>query len=405
MNIIKRIIKKTFIYPVLARFYDWFNENYKIISFSLKLLFTNFNAKIVYFFPYYHTGGAEKCHLDIVRTTSIVRTITFFTESSINKQFKTSFENLSLCFEIFFYLRKPGFSRWFIKNILIFKLNAKKELSVFGCNSSFYYEIIPRLSSKIKIFDLLHAFTFENEDGAEKWSLPCVARINKRIVINHKTKHDYIQQYKKFHVPDMISDRIQIIRYMLDCPDKYSEKDFSDKLKVLYVGRNGEEKRIHLIAEIASKCKENNLNTEFYFIGPDLDKVIDEPLKKFCCFTGVIQDFNQLKEYYIAAHITLITSTREGFPFAIMEAMAHGVVPVSTSVGGIPEQVEHCKTGFLIENIIDEKILIEEAVNYIKLLYNERNRLAEMSKNSYLYARNNFSVELFYKNYKDLFQL
>ena len=42
-------------------------------------------------------------------------------------------------------------------------------------------------------------------------------------------------------------------------------------------------------------------------------------------------------------------STYEGFPLAILEAMAVGLPVVSTTVSGIPEAVEHERTGLLVE--------------------------------------------------------
>jgi len=48
-----------------------------------------------------------------------------------------------------------------------------------------------------------------------------------------------------------------------------------------------------------------------------------------------------------AADAFLLTSVSEGIPVTILEAMAAGVPVVSTAVGGVPELIEHGKTGLL----------------------------------------------------------
>ena len=47
------------------------------------------------------------------------------------------------------------------------------------------------------------------------------------------------------------------------------------------------------------------------------------------------------------AHVMLMPSEQESFGLAALEAMACGVVPVSTRVGGVPELITHGEDGFL----------------------------------------------------------
>lgn len=58
----------------------------------------------------------------------------------------------------------------------------------------------------------------------------------------------------------------------------------------------------------------------------------------------------ELFEYYKRADIYVIASTSsEGFPRTIWEAMAHGLPVVATRVGSIPLYLEHGKTALLVE--------------------------------------------------------
>ena len=56
----------------------------------------------------------------------------------------------------------------------------------------------------------------------------------------------------------------------------------------------------------------------------------------------------QIEDYLQAADISIVTSESESFCLSILEAMCFGCPSVSTAVGGIPEVIEHDKTGILV---------------------------------------------------------
>jgi glycosyltransferase involved in cell wall biosynthesis len=60
------------------------------------------------------------------------------------------------------------------------------------------------------------------------------------------------------------------------------------------------------------------------------------------------QDRTRVAQYYQAADVYVHAARAETFPHSILEALACGLPVVATSVGGIPEQVDHGKTGFLV---------------------------------------------------------
>ncbi len=56
---------------------------------------------------------------------------------------------------------------------------------------------------------------------------------------------------------------------------------------------------------------------------------------------------HQLDDYYAMCDLVVLTSRSEGIPVVLMEAMAHAKTVLAPAITGIPELVEHGKTGFL----------------------------------------------------------
>lgn len=63
--------------------------------------------------------------------------------------------------------------------------------------------------------------------------------------------------------------------------------------------------------------------------------------------------------------IFVLTSTKEGFPYSILEAMAAGLPVVATAVGGVGEAVIDSETGYLVP-AKDPKALAEKIAELIK---------------------------------------
>lgn len=85
------------------------------------------------------------------------------------------------------------------------------------------------------------------------------------------------------------------------------------------------------------------------------------------------------------ARVALQLSTREGFEVKVSEALHHGVPIIATRRGGIPLQVEHGKSGFLVE--VGEHDAI---ANYLNHLFTDEDAYINMAN----YAANHVSDEV-----------
>ncbi len=67
-------------------------------------------------------------------------------------------------------------------------------------------------------------------------------------------------------------------------------------------------------------------------------------------------EFARVPDDYRQADIFITTSLSDGTPVSVLEAMATGLPCIATSVGGIPEWIEHEKTGILVPPSSPEQV-------------------------------------------------
>ena len=75
-------------------------------------------------------------------------------------------------------------------------------------------------------------------------------------------------------------------------------------------------------------------------------KVVDLGLKKYMEFAGAINNKNKIRDILIKSHLFVFPSRSEGLPRAVIEAMAVGLVCITSPVDGTPEIVDK---DFLVE--------------------------------------------------------
>jgi len=133
--------------------------------------------------------------------------------------------------------------------------------------------------------------------------------------------------------------------------------------------------------------------------GPEMakiEKIVDQlQLNESVIFLGK-QD--NLVELYSISDILLLLSEKESFGLVALEAMACGTPVIGTNIGGIPEVIEHGKTGYVCELGNIEQI----AKSAIKLLQDQQ-LYEKFSNESINSAINRFSSEQIVRYYEDIY--
>jgi glycosyltransferase involved in cell wall biosynthesis len=110
--------------------------------------------------------------------------------------------------------------------------------------------------------------------------------------------------------------------------------------------------------------------------------------------TGWINDPNLMRSCYSAADIFVSPTMAENSSCTIVEAMACGTPTVAYASGGVPEQIVHKETGYLIPTG-DQRSLIESVETLLAHL-DDQKRMGHAAAER---AKNNYSMELFVEKY------
>jgi glycosyltransferase involved in cell wall biosynthesis len=175
-------------------------------------------------------------------------------------------------------------------------------------------------------------------------------------------------------------------------------------IRILYAGQINKEKGLEHLIEAFKIVSKDFPNVALLIAGsasiwPDLDKRKFEVDKRYelemkekakggkIKFLGKLS-LNELYKVYNRCDVFVLPSViQEALPMVVLEAMASGLPIIASNVGGVPELVQHEKTGLLVK----PGDLGELAEALRKLLSDERLR-EKMGKESYQYAEE-FSIE------------
>jgi glycosyltransferase involved in cell wall biosynthesis len=95
----------------------------------------------------------------------------------------------------------------------------------------------------------------------------------------------------------------------------------------------------------------------------------------------------------------LVPSELESFGLSALEAMACEVPAIATSVGGVPEVVEHGRTGFLAK-VGD----VETMARYAVEILSDEKRLRDMGKTARWEAQSRFCASRIIPEYEKFYE-
>ncbi|MEE8575706.1 MAG: glycosyltransferase family 4 protein [candidate division Zixibacteria bacterium] len=258
-------------------------------------------------------------------------------------------------------------------------------------------------NSDVRQIALFHGVTSEDSkvslyNSIDRWTLK---RVDHIITVSEKTARLIasfgIKPSNISVVPNAIDENILI--------DNLPVRDSSDQVQLVAAGRLSYEKGFDLLLEAIAEIAETAEPFKLYLYGsgPEETKlrqiVADlqiEPQIEFCGFT------DKLIEIFDRMDLMIMSSRSEGMPVVLLEAWARKLPVLATTVGGIPELINHGKNGLLVE---PENI--EALAEAISSAIKDRPKLKalgeagyQLVKADYTYRSQTKSLAKIYRNYK-----
>jgi glycosyltransferase involved in cell wall biosynthesis len=330
-------------------------------------------------------GGAERQLYYIIKYTEkrqfSHQIITLMGKNRLDRIFKDlgievtnlGLDNFSLRFRTITSLKKIH------KNLL---LNETSILHSWLYHPNFYAAVVRSVSPKLKLIVskrgqnfwykrkhfLFNRITYNVADG---------------ILVNSNHLKKSILAYMS-----RVERKIYVIPNVLDIPENIDPIPMElcqlrqkGKFVVGIVGRFAAEKEPILALEALNKLINKIPEICFVFVGDGklLDKckeyVQQHGLESSCYFAGFHED---VFPWYRGFDVYLLTSSKEGLPNTVLEALGMGLPIVSTAVGAVPDIIENNQNGLLVEPYNCEALTA-----VISQIYNSsemRNRLSRNGK-------------------------
>jgi glycosyltransferase involved in cell wall biosynthesis len=355
---------------------------------------------LFFFFDRYSIGGAQRIHLDILKSVEDISKQVYFTRYSADKTLRDAFfqsENTD-CKDIHFWCDNIFF-RLFTVHYYVFYLNRHTHARVLSANSTFFYDLLPFLSKEVTTIELLHNFTF-GKKGMEFFGLANHVRLTYRFLYDTYTLDNIRRQYEVYKILQSYLDRIVFIEPGVWVPQAI-QKDYSYPLKILYAGRGGNQKRIHLLNRIVEYCLQQNWPIEFHFAGTVIDE-LSNTIKQRSVLHGNISSSKKMDELYLQSHAILMTSAYEGFPMLIKESMAYGCVPIVTALEGNKMHLKDGINALLISAVEDDEMVVEGGIEKVRSLVDNPQLFKRLSVQAHEYALNYFDKNRFLQECRKL---
>jgi len=199
----------------------------------------------------------------------------------------------------------------------------------------------------------------------------------------------------------IINNWVNIEHYKNWIANKSNRKSKKDEFVVLFLGSVTKNKGVFDLIEAFKKITDQSIKLHLCGNGDEIEDVkyliekynLEDRVK----LIGWVHGETKMKNLD-QADVFILPSYKEGFPNALLEAMACDLPTISTNIRAISDIVEHMKTGYLVNPGMPDEIV--EAIEWYK---NNPDRRKEISQNALLELDKRNSIKYAVSQFEEIF--
>ncbi|WP_426671213.1 glycosyltransferase [Mucilaginibacter sp. McL0603] len=221
-----------------------------------------------------------------------------------------------------------------------------------------------------------------------------------RFINNYLSTHTIFNNYdgiEKLQAKGFRTKHAVVIPNCFDLTTLPRERELQEVVKIITVGRYVHQKGYFGALKIMKELKAQGIKFHYHIIGfGELETLLrDEIVRlKLGDVVEMVNNPDNLPEYYIKSDIYLCTSFFEGLSNTVMEALSYSMPVVASDVGDNNRLVYDGVNGYLISDWTPEKM-----IGPLKTLIANPELRNKFGKESFRIIRDNYSSNAFKNNY------
>lgn len=223
--------------------------------------------------------------------------------------------------------------------------------------SKFFYTVhsnpSKEISSKIEYWIRRYFF------NQSKWNIITISNQTSKSFLSYYKSNRYYEIYNGRKKPSVSNDFFKTKNY-------FSELRNDGSIIFLHIGRCDSVKNQKMLINVFNNLIKDYKTIFLIIIGDGFSSQLGLELKQMAnkniLFLGAKHN---VQDYYSLADAFCLSSTNEGMPITLIEALAFECTPICTPVGGIIDTIENKVTGFL-SNSISEEDYYNAIISFLK---------------------------------------